>query len=373
MHTKSIVFFFWHHIKPYKWFYFAMMLAPIISSFYPFAYNYSIKLLLDIMETQDQLTYQRLFLPISIFLIAQFTLELVWKISNIAKWKSEPYVRGSLISESYDYVQYHSYSFFQNNFTGAISSKLKSILDGYDKFWTEMHHGLLTEIIKSIVNLGALCFISIHLGIFVLIWIIIYVSIMYKLSIRLNRLSFEETESRHLLIGQIADKITNIISLFSFSSRERELKSLNEQVASDFIPKQIKVYRYDFKVQIVGGTLYIVMFGFILLYMIHLRILGSVSIGDFAFVFGIALVVAQDIWRVTVSLQNFSRAMGDLKSALSILNIPQQNLDNRNAQSFIIKKPTIEFKNVCFGYNDKTLIFQKLNLIIQAGEKVGLV
>lgn len=373
VHNKTILAFFWQHIKPYKWLYLIMLMAPVISSFYPFAYNYAIKLFLDVMATQSPLTYQAILFPIILFIAAQFTLDFVWRISNIAEWKAEPYVRRSILLKSYDYVQHHSYLFFQDNFTGTMSSKLKGLLDGYDKFWAEMHHGLMSKILKSIVNLCALSIVSFNLGIFVFIWAAVYVPIMYTLSLRLNKLSFEETESRHALVGQISDKITNIISLFSFASRKRELKSLDNQISHDFIPKQVRVYKYDFKIQIIGGFLYLIMFGFILFYMIHLRMIGLISIGDFAFVFGIALVVADDIWHATISLQEFSRAMGDLKSSLSILNSPHENVDQKNAYPLILNNPKIEFKNVSFGYDDKDSVFKDLNLIVNPGEKVGLV
>jgi len=65
--------------------------------------------------------------------------------------------------------------------------------------------------------------------------------------------------------------------------------------------------------------------------------------------------------------------MGDFKSALSILEIPQQNLDKEDAKPLIVKNPRIEFKNVSFGYDKGHLIFKDLNLIILPGEKIGLV
>lgn len=373
MQNNSILLFFWKHIKPYKWLYLLMLAAPITSSFYPFAYNYAIKLLIDTMELSHTFTYDVILFPIVLFLGAQVTLECVWRISNIAEWKAEPFVRRSILLGSYDYVQNHSYLFFQNNFTGTLSSKLKGILDGYDKFWAEMHHGLLQKILQSVVGLCALSIVSLDLALFVFVWSAVYVPVMYKLSARLNELTFEETESRHALIGQISDKITNIISLFAFASRKRELNALDRQISHDFLPKQIRVYKYHFKLQIVGGVLYLIMFGFILFYMIHLRMIGLISLGDFAFVFGISLIVAEQIWQATVSLQDFSRAMGDLKSALSILSVPQGNTDQKNTQSIVIKKPTIEFKNVSFGYDGKDSVFKNLNLLVKAGEKVGVV
>lgn len=373
MKNTPILSFFWQHIKPYKWLYLVMLTAPAVSSFYPFAYNYAVKLFLDAMTTDEAFVYGNILFPIFLFLAAQFTLDLVWRISNIAEWMAEPYVRRSILVGSYDYVQHHSYLFFQNHFTGAISSKLKGLLDGYDKFWAEMHHGLLSKIFKIIVNLCALAFINVYLGLFIFVWAVVYVPLISKLSIRLNRLVFEETESRHALIGQISDKITNMISLFSFASRKRELKALSDKMTQDFIPKQIRVYKFDFLIQVVGGALYLIMFAFTLFFMIHLRMSGSVSVGDFAFVFGISIVVAEDIWHATISMQDFARAMGDLKSALTILKIPQQNLDRKGAPPLVVKNPQIEFKHLSFGYNKKNIVFESLNLRIRAGEKVGLV
>lgn len=373
MYYKSIFAFFWQHIKPYKWFYFVMLIAPIVGSFYPFAYNYSIKLFLDKISSDSALNYSHLIFPITLFLLAQLILEIVWRISNIAEWKSQPYIRRSILLSSYGYVQHHSYKFFQDNFSGAISSKIKGLLNGYDKFKAEMHHGLLLRLFKILVSISALLFINLKLGAFVMLWALVYVPLMYKLSIRLNKLSFAETESEHDLIGNISDNITNIISLFSFSARKREYQRLDKQITEDYIPKQIKVEKCNFLIQIVGGILYLVMFSFILFYMIHLKMHNLVTIGDFAFVFGISLMVAEDIWQATTSLQEFAKMMGDLKSSLSIIERPQQNIDAPEAKPIVVKNPKIDFKQVIFGYNQIKPIFDGLNLTIHPGEKIGLV
>lgn len=143
--NRYVVSFFWHHIKPYKWHYCLMLLAPIVGSFYSLAFNYATKLFLDIMDSNKFNSYQSVITPIGIFFLTEFFSNVVWRISNIAEWRAEPYVRESIILESYDYVQHHSFLFFQNNFGGTINSRLKGILDGHDKFWAEMHHGLFLK------------------------------------------------------------------------------------------------------------------------------------------------------------------------------------------------------------------------------------
>lgn len=365
--------FLWYHIKPYKGWYLVMMMAPFIGSFYSLTYNFAIKLFLDQMEANTFTSYSNLILPISIFLLAQFMLDFVWRLSDYAEWKSEPYVRRSILLKSYDYVQHHSYSFFQNHFTGTISSKLKGLLDGYDKFWAEMHHGLSLRFFVIVVSLVTLAVVKWTLGFFLFIWGVLYIPIMYQLSKKVNRLSFAQSESLHRILGHVADKVMNMITLFSFASRRRELKQLHHEVTTDFIPKQVEMYKYTFKFQIVGSVFYIAMFAFILFYMVHLRLNGEVTIGDFALVFGMTLAVAENIWHLTVNLQDFARAMGDFASALSYIKKPQENLDKPGSIPLHITAAKIHFDHVQFNYDDGNLLFRDLNLIIQPGQKIGLV
>lgn len=325
------------------------------------------------MEAKNFVSYSSVSTPIILFIVTQIVLDLVWRISNFAEWKAEPYVRRSIILQSYDYVQHHSYAFFQDNFTGFITSKIKGLVSGYDKFWAEIHHGFFAKVLKILVNLCALAFVNMYLGSFVLIWGVIYAPIMFRLSNELNKYAFRETESKHALFGQISDKISNIISLFSFSARKRELRYLDNQISYDFIPKQIQLYKYAFFVQLIGGLLYLVMFAFILFYMVYLRINGLISVGDFAFVFSLALVIAEDIWDITTALQDFARSMGDIKSCLSILMLPHQMTDVSDAHPIIVTNPKIEFHNVSFSYDGTKYVIKNINLTIHAGEKIGIV
>jgi ATP-binding cassette subfamily B protein len=373
MKQLSIPSFFWQHIKPYKWFYLLMLQAPILGSFYQPLYNYSLKLFLDAMTTPVVFDYHNLILPITIFIGIQIVLEICWRVSAIAEWKAEPWVRRSILLNAYDYVQHHPYAYFQDHFTGAVSSKIKSILDGYDKFWAEFHHGMVHKLFLSVVNIAALLLINVKLGLFFVGWAMVVMLIVGRLSMRLNQLSFISTESRHALIGQIADKLTNIISIFSFASRGRELHTLDNQIKDDFIPKQINVYRYDFKIQLAGFVLYTIMFFFMLFYSIHLKITNQITVGDFAFIFVSMLVAAQALWDSILSLQDFSRAMGDLKSALSILQAPHAHRDALDAKPLVVNIPRIQLKQVCFGYQKNNLVFKDLWLEINPGEKVGLV
>ncbi len=369
----SILAFFWPHIKPYWGYYLAMMATPMLDAFYPLIYNYAIKLFLDGMTGPRPFSFSLVAFPITLFFCNDFFMNLLWRLSQIAEWKSEPYVRWSLLTQSYNTVQHQSFQFFQDHFTGALSSKLKGIIDGYDIFWGEMHHGLFQNLYKFILGFVILSLFNIKLGLCLVIWIIFYIPIVMGFTRKLNQLSFEVSESKHRLIGIISDRLTNIHSLFSFASRKREYVSLRETMMKEFVPKQIRTYKKECLMALVLGVFYIsVLMAFIFI-MIDLRIKEMVSIGDFAFVFGMVLSVIESTWQVAYAFKDFSRAMGELRSAISVVLLPSNGLDSPEAVPLILKHPTIEFRHLQFGYEKKEKIFNDLSLMIHAGEKIGLV
>ena len=108
---KSIYSFLWSVIKPYKWHYLIMLVAPVFGAFYDFANNYAIKLVVDSFADGREVTYQTLCWPIIIFIGAQILFDVLWRIADIAEWRAEPYVRQSILLEVYDYIQHNSYQF----------------------------------------------------------------------------------------------------------------------------------------------------------------------------------------------------------------------------------------------------------------------
>src|ERR1700733_13154413 len=107
--NRSIYTFLWSICRPYKWYYFAMFMSPILASFYDFANNYALKLVIDAFSEQENITYQTLLAPIALFISAQILLDVIWRAADIAEWRSEPYVRQAILTRVFQYVQHNPY------------------------------------------------------------------------------------------------------------------------------------------------------------------------------------------------------------------------------------------------------------------------
>ena len=365
--------FLWQVIKPYRWWYVLMLQAPVLTAFYIFANNYSFKLLIDAFSKESTLTYTHLIFPITLFITAQIALDVIWRLSNFAEWKAEPYARRKLLLTAYDYVQYHSYSYFQNTPSGSIISKLKGILDGYDSIFANLHHVVGKHFCVVIVSTFVLLVVNTSVFLFMFVWCALFFAVMYPMAKKLNRLSNEAAESKHDVIGLFSDNITNIFSLFYFAKRQTELKRANDLMSNDYVPRQVTLYKYDFKFSVIASVLYWIMLITVFLFMIYLRKNAEISTGDFIFVMLTTIAISFDLWSFMTGFCNFMKELGDFKSSFSILAKAHEEEDIPEAKAIQINQGHIEFRDLSFAYDHGIPIFSDLNLSIKPGEKIGLI
>jgi ATP-binding cassette subfamily B protein len=72
-------------------------------------------------------------------------------------------------------------------------------------------------------------------------------------------------------------------------------------------------------------------------------------------------------------LCSFMKGIGDFKSSFSIMTIPNTANENDNKIEFLIKNGGIVFNNISFSYDSRNKVFDKLNISIAPGEKIGLI
>lgn len=349
-----------------------MIMAPILTSFYDFANNYALKLVIDTFEKNPS-GYQAFLKPVLLFITAQILIDVIWRLSDIAEWKSEPYVRKAILNHVYDYVQHNPYSFFQNTPQGSINSRIKGILDGYDNFWAAMHHDFTPRIANSLVLTCMLAVVNVKVFLMVALWALCFLLIMYYLSTKLGQLSYINANHRHEILGSIFDNIANITSVFSFASKKKELVRLSSEIDKNFIPSGIKVYKFTFYSLCFAAVMYWSMLISLFIYMIYLRQNNQASSGDVVFVISLTIKMSWDLWQLIQRMQIFMKNIGDFKSAFSLLQNSQNEPASLSMPMIKITHPSIKFAHISFAYQQNSSVFNNLNLSIKAGEKLGLV
>jgi len=79
------------------------------------------------------------------------------------------------------------------------------------------------------------------------------------------------------------------------------------------------------------------------------------------------------IWHFGKSIRKVFTALADAEEMVSILNLPFDVKDARNAKVLQVQAGRIEFDNVYFSFNQTRRILKGLNLVIEPKEKIALV
>ncbi|XLM33478.1 MAG: hypothetical protein QFX12_05235 [Rickettsia africae] len=141
------VSFLWSVIKPYKYWYFVMMLGPIASGFHPIIYNYAVKLLLDLFTQNEKIIFAQSYKPIIWFVAAQAILDGAWRAHNFAQLKAMPHIFQGMMNKICNHCFNLPYTYFQNNLSGSIVRRVRGIGDNYYK----MHQAIEYQLSKPLL------------------------------------------------------------------------------------------------------------------------------------------------------------------------------------------------------------------------------
>lgn len=350
-----------------------MLMAPLANGIYPIMYNYAVKLLIDLFTSNEHITFDQALAPVALFLSAQVVLDGAWRIHNFAQLKSMPYIMQNMMDKICKHAFSLSYSYFQNNFSGSIVSKIKGIGDKYYKIHQCLEHKLSKPLYTTILTGTALAFTNIKVFGFILAFTCIYSPLALRFYTKIAQMEQKTQDSWYHLFGTVADRITNIFTIFSFATKQRELNGINKYYDEVHNPLVIKYYKYDLIISLILGLFYWVFIVSLFCFVIHMRNAGEITIGDIAYVMSLTFLFSENSWYTTMEIKDFLEDMAAFRSAYTIMQAPTDTIDKQNAESLQIQSSDIVFKNLSFNYENNGIIFDNLNLSIKAGQKVGIV
>lgn len=298
--------------------------------------SYALKIIVDTSTNGQVVTKWDIIYPIVIFIGIALLQEIICRAGQWAFNKSQPYIRGEIITKAYEYVQNHSYTFFQNTQSGSITSKIKGIVSGYDDVFEYIWWKITNPLVMCIFGTLSLVFINLHLSILVLIWCTIFFVVGLKMSLKLSTLSTQSSDLKHKAVGFIADNVSNIFTILSFASKKVELKKIKAFTCGEVADLDYKKNLYQFKFSCVQAVLFMGMISSVFGYTAYLRYINQITVGDFAYVVTIVYKIVYDIWALSEQVGNFFDKLGDFKSSFSILETPQEVMDKKDAKELII-------------------------------------
>ncbi len=372
--TASLYNFMIDVIKPYKRLVAAMAFVGIIWAFTNTFTPYMLKLIIDhvVDASSNKLDLFKSTMPYVLCYIALWLgLSVNMRFLDWVKLKLFPSVREDVMSKMFSYLNQHSYHFFQNNFAGSLVNKIGDMQSGIIEILTILDD-LYAQVFGLTIAIITLLFIHPVFAVILIVWAAAFILITFLFLKSIRNLSHIFAESKTVVMGRMVDSISNIANIRLFARHNEENLYINQSIKTAVQNDRIMQAKI-INMRMFWDVSIIFLLGlniFVLLYMYSNNL---VSIGDFTFVISLSISILWNLWFLASQLVSFSEQMGVCKQALSIVSVPHEIVDDLDAKPLVITKGRIQFHHVNFHYDEGQRLFKNKNIVIEAGQKVGLV
>jgi ATP-binding cassette subfamily B protein len=283
-----------------------------------------------------------------------------------------PSLRERVQNLMFGYLLGHSPRYFQENFAGKLGQKIKeagrACISLLDQFCFEFVR-LVAMVAVALVLLWlqrptlAATFVA---------WAAVYVGISALLARRCQRLSHEFSEAASTSAGRLIDSIANADSVRSFA-RWRFERSFISGFMAEERRRSMRLRWYLAVMRLFQAVAVLTMLAVMAYIAISGAIDRSLDIGSFVMVLTLTNMVGLNVWNLSNRLLDFFEQLGTLSEALDLVTRRHDIVDRPGARPLVVRGGEIVFDKVVFRHPDGQPLFDGLDVVIPAGQKVALV
>ena len=371
---QSVTKFIFHIVKPYKGyvaiFAFIGLCWAITNTLQPFILKIIIDKVAGFQDNKIE-AFGAIQPYIFLYLFLWIILCLDMRLLDWVKLKLFPSLRQDAMSKMFAYLNQHSHHYFQNNFAGSLINKIVDMQGGIVDILT-----ILDDVYAQILGLSiaiVTLFLIHPIFAFILVtWVAVFLAITFLFLKSIQNLSHVFAEARSSLVGKMVDSISNIVNIRLFAKHHYENSYVGESIAYT-VQQDRNMLAKIIHMRIWWDLSIVALLGIDLWMLGKMYSQNLVTVGDFSFIITLSMSILWNLWFIAGQFVSFSEQVGKSKQALTIINAVHDIVDIENAKPLVVTQCEIQFKNVNFHYGEGATLFHNKNILIRAGEKVGLV
>lgn len=371
---------FWKTVRGYKRFFIpVMVLQPLAIFLGGYAGTLIISMVVNKLTTQsipaDQL-WPTFWPYIAAFVGAMAFSEIIlWRLVMFLQWTMSDRVVYELNRMVFNTLSEQSMEFHTSRFGGSLVSQANKFTSAFSRLSDLLLFNIAPMVYAFVFTFVILVPVLPWFALALAVFAVLFLGVAWFSFGSIRDLNVKEAEAQNKVSGQIADSITNIMAVKSFS-RERHEKQRFESFARDSrkagfaIRDAVTLRDFWFGAIITAITAS----AFITLVFGHVWF--GVAIGTLLLAVNYSMQILGNLWGFNGMLRQLNRIFGDAREMSFILTAQQSVADAKDATTLNADKGEIDINNMTFRHADakeNDTIFKDFSLHITPGQRIGLV
>ena len=296
-------------------------------------------------------------------------VNFVWRYTN---GRFLPYFCSLIYKDIFIAVHHHSIRFFNEEMAGKIASKTKNIVSGIKDIEAQVVFGLIRPVVGILTTLLLVFNADVQLGFIIAVLNLIFIALLVMIRRRIGSWAEKRARFSAETDGVFIDTITNSDLVKSFANyfyeKRRFYRILKTAVRSEQAERQ-KDAVFDWEGNLVFRLTYLLS----CISIFYHWYLGRLDLAGVVLCTSLMYGLVMEVTNIGFFAGEFSQAYGQVKDGLTLIFSPCTVVDSDNARLLKMRGKAINFASISYHYPNKSNLFNKFNLHIKSGEKVGLV
>jgi ATP-binding cassette, subfamily B, bacterial len=296
----------------------------------------------------------------------------LWRIASWTASFTFVGVTGDLRRDIFRHLTGHAPSYFSDRMPGMLTSRITATSNAVFTMENMCVWNVLPPCIATFVAITLISTVSpaMSAGLIVVAGGMVY--LMFRLAAAGKPLHDDFADKAAVVDGEMVDVISNMPLVRAFCGLSHEHERFDATVKRELVARG-RSLRYLEKVRITHAAITMLMTIALLAWVIALWQRGGATTGDVVLVCTLGLTILNATRDLAVALVDVTQHVARLTEAVATLLVPHELRDHPEAEPLVKSGAAIAFNNITFQYPGGQKLFERFNLRLHPGQRVGLV
>jgi len=372
--SKLTLKIYWHYTRKHSLQFFAVVFSVIILRILDTLVPVYLKNFFNVLSAggEKNVVAGQLMHILFIIAIIGVTNWALWRVATLAASALESRVIFELSNYCFQYLQKHSFGFFNNNFVGSLVKRVNRFTRSYETITDRVIFNILQLVTEVFMIVIILMRVNYILGVTMIAWTVLFAIVSFIFTQYKLKYDLQRSDADTKATGLLADTITNNANVKLFNGFDREVKSMT--TANNEV-RRLRLFTWNLSnvFEATQGGLSVMLELGLMYLAIRMWQKGILTVGDFILIQTYVLNIVSRIWDFGRIVQHMYEDFADADEMTKILNTPHEIVDIPKAKGLSVKTGNIIFDKISFYYHNTRPVFKNFNLNISPKEKVALV
>jgi ATP-binding cassette subfamily B protein len=334
--------------------------------------QYGMKYLIDIVAAGRDAAGTKVWTAFALLCGLVAADNLSWRVGGYAAHRTFVAVTGDIRRDLFRHLAGHSPSYFAERLPGALASRITSTANAA---FTVENTGAWNVLPPSLGVILSICFIgSVNLALAgtLLTIALLLGALVFAMAQRGSARHRDYAEKAAAVDGELVDVIGNFNVVRAFGATFREQARIGSRMGTEMAARRRSLYYLE-HIRLVHALLTALLTAGVIAWGIILWQNGQAKVGDLVLITALAFGILHGSRDLAVALVDLTQHVARLEEAISALLTPHELRDRPNAVALPAGAAEVAFEQVHFAYPGRPAVLNGFNLVIEPGQRVGLV